>query len=112
MGTNYYAQVDYCAECGRVDELHIGKNGSMLAAHEDRNIRSWQDWKRWLTENGETVRDEYGRIFTLGELVAIFESTSADKRRRQYDWEQQNGYYSGRSWLDADGYTVTPGEWS
>ena len=115
MGTNYYAEYDGCHECQRADRIHIGKSGPILAAHDDPRIRSWADWKQWLRTRADLVTDEYGTDMTVDQLISIFEATSFEERRRQYDWQQRQDrtpIIAYDSWLDADGFTMTPGEWS
>lgn len=118
MGTNYYALEQKCAApCAhcRQDEWHIGKSLVMFEAHDVTpwgRIESWADWKRVLLANELTVRDEYGDEYGVAEFIAIVEATPIEARGRQYRWLVDHGYPLDRDWLDADGFSITRGEFS
>ena len=53
MSTNYYLFENYCEQCKRSDELHIGKSSVgwyfSLCVYPERKINSLDDWKKLLT---------------------------------------------------------------
>lgn len=65
MGTNFYF---YRADLPR---LHIGKSsaGWTFALHVEGEIQSLEDWKRFLVKEPGEIRDEYGNVWTLGDLL-------------------------------------------
>jgi hypothetical protein len=123
MSTNWYAEFNTCDCCSRGDTLHIGKTASMggvsLRAYPDpplpawgTPIMSWEDWKDAL-HRADLIVDEYGEIGDAPELVTLFEGYSAEGRRVQFDWLVDHGKLrEGRDWLDADGFSMSAGEFS
>ena len=60
MGTNYYLKRNICNECGRYDELHVGKSSAgwrfIFRRYDD--VRNVEDWKQLMKEN--EFWNEYG----------------------------------------------------
>lgn len=94
MGTNYYLYKNCCAHCGRGDDSkHIGKSSSgwvfSLNTHHDEGISSLKDWEEaWATE-GAVIKDEYGQVIPIEEMVGIITRRSWGFRK-----EKPPGYYS------------------
>lgn len=120
MGTNYYAldplQCSHpCEHCQQQTEWHIGKSLVMFQAHRDSPwgpIRSWQDWKRVITEHHLEVIDEYGDRHLADDFIRDVEATDPERRGRQYRWMVDHGHAvpgedDPRDWLDADGFSMT-----
>ena len=80
MGTNYYAQVDFCECCKRpAEELHIGKSSSGWAfcfmPHTSLGLTTWAEWRAYLAT--VPIKDEYGCDVTLEALAEIVEAKKA-----------------------------------
>lgn len=78
MGTNYYAELDRCENCGRSDRLHIGKSSVgwqfIFRCHTDRepSLCSWVEWQKVLAK--ARIVDEYGAVVSLAwfqEFIAV-----------------------------------------
>lgn len=78
MGTNYYwyAKSDVCPRCQHgndVPPLHIGKSSAgwafALTVHPVRGIHNLMDWVGVLLKEKGEIRDEYGRLETIGCLL-------------------------------------------
>ena len=95
MGTNYYLKKNVCKECGRGEELHIGKSSAGwhfgLQTYPDDNIVSLRDWKELFAEN--EIRDEYDRLITAKEMNKII-----TKRGRGEKWGEKPQMY--KSWAE------------
>ena len=71
MGTNYYLHIGPCGECGRPKEvIHIGKSsmGWTFSFHGTEEIRSYQDWIKFIEKTGGIIRDEYNEVMSLEEF--------------------------------------------
>lgn len=66
MGTNYYLHMNTCKECGRGQELHIGKSSFgwcfALATHSEPKVQCLDDWLRLFSSPGYEIRNEYGDL--------------------------------------------------
>ncbi len=77
MGTNYYMLNGRppCPTCGHdsSEERHIGKSSMgwvfTLHVYPDENIKTLQDWIVLLCTPGVRIRDEYGKLVELGDLL-------------------------------------------
>lgn len=124
MGTNYYAQPDPCPTCGHGPRAHMCKSLTMWQAIGEWSdgyevvgeMRSWQDWKRYLLDKRPTIVDEYGETHDVDEFIAAVEATKPEARRRQYDWAVLHAYPLGTDpeseWLCPDGFSFTSREFS
>lgn len=118
MSTNFYAfiKLNQSETLEITQKLHIGKTGSGVSIQGDW-FGSWADWKTFLIYNKDKVRieDEYGTFITLQKLIERFEAYAPADRRRQYDWVMNDtrlGPDRMRNYsLDAEGYTISKGEW-
>jgi hypothetical protein len=75
MGTNFYLYKDVCDHCGRGDKpKHIGKSsgGWVFALHvyPEEGIRDLNDWAPLFQDPKHTIKDEYGKKLTAGEMRA------------------------------------------
>jgi hypothetical protein len=76
MGTNYYLHDPKatCEHCGRGDEpRHIGKSsaGWCFALHVYDDIDNLEDWQKYWTESGVTIRDECDEVIEPREMTLI-----------------------------------------
>jgi hypothetical protein len=65
MGTNYYARFNKCQECGRRDELHIGKQswGWRFCFHFiDFQFETGKDWLKFLESLDVDIYNEYDEL--------------------------------------------------
>ena len=105
MGTNYYAEIDQCAHCGRgAERLHIGKQSSgwpfHFMAHES-GPKSFVEWVRYLSGADCLIVNEYGDAVLFDELLAMIEATR-ETRPPERDHARQ----------DRDGYRFSDREFS
>lgn len=72
MGTNYYLREKCCKECGRYNELHIGKSSAgwafSLRVYPDLGIKSFEDWKAKWNNPENHIFNEYERSVTVEEM--------------------------------------------
>ena len=108
MGTNYYWIDDACEKCGRgEDRLHIGKSSAgwvfMLRLHPEEGIESLDQWVRQFSKKGSLIKDEYGRIHTIGEMLnCIFRGTDIVKGGECFDagfLSENKAQVDRRGWL-------------
>lgn len=114
MGTNYYHEngEGRCAACGRVcascsPAEHIGKSGAgwQFSFHATETERCFQDWRRRL-EAGGVIRDEYGNPIPLARFLAMVEDKRTEPRNHGALYSHYGDY------VDAEGYSFSPGEFS
>lgn len=72
MGTNYYLREKCCKECGRYNELHIGKSSGgwafSLRIYPDLGIKTIDDWKTKWNDPDNHIFNEYERSITPEEM--------------------------------------------
>lgn len=77
MGTNYYLHKQQPCPCCKRDyeALHIGKSSYgrafMLHVVPQEGINDLGDWVSLWSEPNACIKDEYGRIVTMGEMLEI-----------------------------------------
>lgn len=107
MGTNYTAYVDRCPNCGRSDELHIGKRSIgwrfCWRAHPSRGLKTRTDWEQLLTGKNVTIRDEYGHDVDVKEFLEMVSARDA---------QPYNEGYGPDDYLDPAGNRFYDGEFS
>jgi hypothetical protein len=114
MGTNYYHRTNICSECGRYDELHIGKASwgwqfnfhgcRKYEGYNDFEIISFKQWKDILTE-GEIWSDEGDQI-TIADFLYLVKSKRTDQHHHAKEYPSDN------TWTDAEGYSFSGYEFS
>ena len=125
MGTNYYQRTDICETCNRYKERHIGKNSGGWdfnfqgydGIEDSPNIKSWEDWKRELQEDGK-IFDEYGDELSFEEFVQLVEENHNGKFRdipniNHHDYCVKNGNINmSGSWKDDEGFSFSNSDFS
>lgn len=108
MGTNYYAHYNICEHCHRRDIIHIGKSsaGWTFTFHATEDIKSYQDWLKFLENERAVIFDEYNENHTLSWFKDLVES----KKNNQLNHAKENS--DGGSYLDHDGNSMSPYEFS
>lgn len=88
MGTNYYLQQKPCEHCGRTDDrMHIGKSsGGWVFAWRgyETVLTSPSQWENYLQArigDGSEIRDEYGKEWSLDDLLAKVRAKREGGRR-------------------------------
>ena len=110
MGTNYYAHMNRCKCCKRADVIHVGKSYRTLRAYREYDatgeIKSWLDWKKWLTENDVVIVDEYDKEVDLEQFIngwkpidGMSEKVLDDNR----EWTARFGSNLG-DYVDSEGF--------
>jgi len=82
MGTNYYAKINFCKECGRFDELHIGKSSAGWKFAIEIHEEFYKDLKQlfnFLTNLDGELYNEYGEAVTPQSLFQLIEEKKNDK---------------------------------
>lgn len=72
MGINYYFTLH-----GSTQRLHIGKSSAgwvfLMKLHPELEIHTWNDWKQFLTQDGQITSDHDNAIVTVQDLTAQVE---------------------------------------
>ncbi len=102
MGTNYYYQTEICPHCKRSEELHIGKSSAgwvfLFQAHEDPEIKSFQDYLNYFEKTPGKIMSEYKEEFSVSQFEEMINRLqSQDLRPRVGD----------RNWIDYYGYSFS-----
>lgn len=87
MGTNYFwtRRENCCEHCNRADEetLHIGKSSAgwhfSLRVYPDEGINTLEDWKARFAEPNSVIKDEYGEVQSVAEMIATITERGRDK---------------------------------
>jgi hypothetical protein len=138
MGTNYYLESHACPHCGHVKEkIHIGKSshGWMFDLHiypggarrqhsddEDNEdllvIRELDDWERLFRSPQWIIKDEYGAVVPLDELLERITNRAGTTTSKSYvpcgtEVGINNLWYLACDPLGARGtYVLVTGEFS
>lgn len=97
MGTNYYwYKTPACDCCNREDApMHIGKSSYgwcfSLRVYPEENIKTLDNWKVLLAQRGSYIRNEYGGIINVNNLLSII-----TERSNSSSWESRN--YGDSAW--------------
>lgn len=128
MGTNYYWRDRICVPCGRYDEIHVCKSGSIFRAYQHvlldvehpdwgyseqspfgEPVLSRADWVRVLTDRPGELYDEYGdRVDEPAKWLASVEPPTAEQIR----WQDNDRAASRYRWRDPEGFRFYAGEFS
>lgn len=122
MGTNYYLVNNECECCDRYDRvIHLGKSsggwsftfrgyrGSWSYDYEaPLDVDNFTEWKALIEkrmEQGCRIRDEYGKVTELAELLALI----ASKRK---GWNHAKRHPGPNDWVDEFGNSFTSTDFS
>ena len=104
MGTNYYLKYNVCSECGRHDELHIGKSSAgwkfIFHGYDDcgLNITDIDDWKTRTA--GGKIFNEYGEEVKYSWFWELVENKQTNPHNRSNLHLDSNR----REYYDKEGY--------
>lgn len=100
MGTNYY--LNKCHEPDPDDKIHIGKSSAgwcfSLRVYPERKITNFNDWLiifSALRELDIEIRDEYGHIISVEEMIVTIVGRCWHKKR---NWDKFPKSLSYDSW--------------
>lgn len=100
MGTNFYVQKDYCENCGRFDEIHIGKSSiGWQFTFEGTKYKSFAEWCQILRASDIIIRDEHENVVRFTDLLLLIKQKQADITNRKHAVE-----YPKNNWEDIEGY--------
>jgi len=103
MGTNYYARINICKDCGRYDEIHVGKSSAGWVFSFQYNggkfYKNISEMKKWL--KSKRIFDEYDEEISYDEFWEMVKEKQRNKKNRNhaesykdYPSEQVIGGYS------------------
>jgi hypothetical protein len=131
MGTNFFIQRK--SKNGRTFDLHIAKcsygwkphfrgytskiPSSLIDISEaNKNnlpeLTSWQQWKMFLLEEigkGGLIFDEYDEAY---DLLVFFERIESQQEDQPRCPAASNSHYTGKTWIDDEGYSFDSEEFS
>jgi len=100
MGTNFYTKINHCNDCGRYDEIHLGKSSygwkfcfQLNGEKFYKNVDEMRDWLKY-----KEIKDEYGATISKEDFWKMVE-------------EKQNGKNSEDE-IIIDGYSFINREFS
>lgn len=100
MGTNYYAHVNPCSECGKPEEkLHLGKSsGGWKFCFRDRDEYSdITEFQTFIRLDYVKLVDEYGREISPDDFMEKVEGKQDERSHiesvdKTEDWRSVEGY--------------------
>lgn len=116
MGTNYYARVNHCDKCGRVNIVHIGKSsfgwkflwqGYPCMDEEKLPIKCKKDWYNFLTDSIQ-ISNGAGGIYSREEFIEMVEKHNSNELNVTEHTQSEYAHY----WNDEEGNNFRAGEWS
>jgi len=111
MSTNYYLRVNYCSECERWDDIHLGQysqgNKFMLQSNGYKYYGNWKEMQQWLEDHYESeppniIYDEYGTHISIATFFKLVKSV---QHKQSNHGESRYGYG-----VDPEGYEFLDGE--
>ena len=115
MGTNYYARENICKECGRYDDIHLGKSSMGWKFTFQYNggelYKTVPEMKKWL--KGKRIFDEYGDEVSqtfFWNMVEEKQKKKTNMSHAEYVKEHYPGSMSHE--LLIDGYSFSDVEFS
>lgn len=112
MGTNFYARIKPCNECGlSKEEIHIGKSsyGWTFTFHATDEIKSYKDWLIFLEDSHVLIFDECGDKISLEDFKEMVEKKK-DEKMNHAIYCKEDKY--DHSYLDEERNSMSPGEFS
>lgn len=82
MGTNFYARMNTCEQCGRYEEIHLGKSSMGWKFLFKLNKEFYEDkdsFEKFIKGIDVDIYDEYGSRIHVHELLALIDSKQAEK---------------------------------
>lgn len=114
MGTNYYTLNNFCKECGRGDQIHLGKSSVgwqfSFQYNGGQYYKSVPEMKKWL--KGRVIKDEYGDIISNKAFWGMVEAKQTAENMNHAEYMHRD--YPGRQ-VDnfiIDGYSFSDCEFS
>lgn len=82
MGTNYYLRYNYCPNCGRYEEKHLGKSsgGWRFLFQINEEVHNFEEFKTFITK-GE-IYDSYEKPCTAEELLKLIDDKQKDVKNK------------------------------
>jgi|WetSurMetagenome_2_1015567.scaffolds.fasta_scaffold309097_3 hypothetical protein len=107
MSTNYDVRYGQCKYCSRYDGRHIGKSsmGWQFSFRAYDDIKSWKDWKTFLKKKNVKMFDECNKEMSFKDFCNLVEE-------KQKTEKLNHAYNDPESFLDAEGYSMSPYEFS
>lgn len=116
LGTNYYAKINPCSECGRPEKrIHLTKLSMgwkpMIKRHRDHegNIiyySGFEEFKEFLRRDNIAVEDEYHEEIDPEELIEKIE------KKHENDDNQFHDGYGFDNYCKINGYEFSEGNWT
>lgn len=106
MGTNYYAHVNPCIECGKPEEkLHLGKSsgGWKFLFREQEEYFGYSQFKEFIKQDNVEIYDEYGREHDPEDLIQKIEDKQDGRSHHQHTKENDRYRDLTRFRLDTTG---------
>ena len=121
MGTNYYwrtTPAKICEACGHTEpakELHIGKSSAgwtfSFHAIPDKDLTSWRQWSEFLVEGALWKRGAIFNEYDEEISVITFRNLVESKMNENHSHAKEYPHIDG-SYLDREGHSFSPGEFS
>jgi len=90
VGTNYYAHLNPCSECGKPEEkIQLGKSsrGWKFLFKEQEEYFSYRSFKEFINQDNVEIYDEYGREHKPEDLIQKIESKQDGRSHHQHSKE-------------------------
>ena len=101
MRNNFRVEYNVCGCCKRSDEIHLGMyaSGWCFQAHENLEIQSWKDWKKFINAHLGVIKDDDDKVYSIVQMEHIV------KRKSSYNYLEHDWYC-----LDEEGYLFSKRE--
>jgi hypothetical protein len=105
MGTNYYAKLNRCKECGRGDVIHLGKSSCgwqfFFQYNGGKFYKNIEEMKEWLKD--KYIENEYGEKVNVNEFWKLVEEKKKEINNHSERYASANDFI-------IDGYSFTDSE--
>ena len=105
MGTNYYAKIEECRECGRHEKIHLGKSSAgwvfSFQYNGGKYYKNAPEMKEWLKD--KKIRDEYNRNVEHKDFWKLVDAKQSAPNNHAEQYPSDTEYViDGYSFSDVD----------
>lgn len=107
MGTNYYAKINKCKECGNSEQIHLGKSSVgwtfSFQYNGGKYYKNIKQMKEWLKD--KVIIDEYGGSIDSKKFFSMVEKKQKENKKHAESYKSKSDFIIG-------GYSFTDREFS
>jgi len=114
MGTNYYIHKNKCDQCGRYEEIHLGKSSHgwqfIFNYNGGEYYKTVEEMYKWLRR--KTIYNEYGEKITLRQFKEMVQEKQANPENKNHVEYAEKNHGKREHTFKIDEYAFINSEFS